>query len=124
MPELNTAWLLRQWALWSYENNGVIGRVGCTLAPLVPVDYRDKEYFERSIIADDLALRVDALMAELKLFDADYFLILATANRFTDWGWRKIANHCGVGRCYAARVYEDAYTWFDERIEKEFLRVA
>lgn len=117
MIELDTAWLVRQWALWSHEHDG--GTAGCALASIVPTDNRGRLYRERSVIADDVALRVELVMAELRQRDRDGYAVLKAANRFHDWGWRRVADYCGVSRYLAGKIYEAAYEFVDERLKIE-----
>lgn len=111
MSEINTAWLLAQWALWQREGVGLQLRAKSPLAFLSKVSDEELER-KCSEISDDDALRVDRAMAQLKKVNPTWYKVLVWAFVF-DLGDRAVAARLGVTRYAAGRLYEEAYGWVD-----------
>lgn len=112
MTEQNTAWLLAQWGLWQRE--GVGQRLNYK-SPMATFACGAAELRIASEICDDDAMRVDAMMAKLKLHNPTWYKVLVLAV-VRDMGHRQVASRLGVTRYAAGKLYEEAYCWVDERI--------
>lgn len=112
MSEQNTAWLLAQWAMWRREGGGLRLNAKSPMAMFAAKDEEERIYSE---ICDDEALRVDAVMAKLKLHNPTWYKVLVLAFE-RDYGDRLVASHLGITRYAAGKLYEEAYCWVDEEL--------
>lgn len=105
MTEQNTAWLLAQWAMWQRE--GVVLRLNekSLMAAYPQTACGSRGYSE---ICDDDAMRIDAVMARLKLDKPDYFKILFLSF-VRGLNATQIGARLGVSRYMAVKEYEAAY---------------
>lgn len=113
MSEQNTAWLLAQWALWQREGVGLRLSVKSPMVMFAAPRDEERIYSE---ICDDDAMRVDAVMAKLKLHNPIWHKVLVLAF-VRDMGHRQVASQLGITRYAAGKLYEEAYCWVDGCID-------
>lgn len=114
MSEKNTALLLAQWALWQREGAGLRLNYKSPMATFSrTADDEERIYSE---ICDDDAMRVDAVMAKLKLHNPTWYKVLVLAF-VRDMGHRQVASRLGITRYAAGKLYEEAYCWVDGCID-------
>lgn len=124
MAEQNTAWLLREWAIWISEGSGIDLRVKGTLQKIVPSGMGEGDALPHaSVIGDTDALRVDRAMAKLKLLSPQYHKCLFLTFCF-DYSDRRIAGYFGISRRAAGHLYEASYCWIDDELQKQFSEAA
>jgi hypothetical protein len=115
MTEADTAWLLRQWALWSLEGHPVrLGFKSPMAGMIAPARWRDEDAgrLPQSEIDESLVMIVDGIMGRLKLTSPDFYRVLwLTFAR--DFGARRVANSFGITRHAAGELYMAAYGYVD-----------
>lgn len=107
MTDQNTAWLLAQWALWQREG---VGQRLTTKNPLATYASTVCGTRLSSTICDDDAMRVDRIMAKLKLVNPTWHKVLVLAF-VRELGDRQVALRLGITRYAAGKLYEEAYCW-------------
>jgi hypothetical protein len=112
MTEQNTAWLLAQWGMWQRE--GVGHRLNYK-SPMAAFARTACETRIVSEICDDDAMRVDAVMANLKLHNPTWYKVLVLAF-VRGMGHRQVASRLGITRYAAGKLYEEAYCWVDDNL--------